>query len=170
MVKRIGKIQAKCRWSVKWKKVKPIKRSLTGSLGSQSVLSDDSPAIKSFDDFMMNHVKREWVEDENGCQHVVELGSIVQHHLECKYKPVSCENEGCKVSVPYFKLDDHSQICLFSEIECRECHDRYLRINESQHQKECKMGVTDCNFCHAHIERKDIRRHISQECLLKPSK
>lgn len=166
-IKKISKLKARCRWSVKWKKINRNKVSLSSSLDTDgAVPPTGSPTVKSLDDLMLRCLKRQWIDDENGCHHVVELGNIVQHHLECKYKPGPCENEGCNASIPYFKMEEHLQECPQSLLECSECHDTYFRKDEDEHQNKCKKGKMTCRLCSICVERENIRSHIKNDCPL----
>jgi len=169
LIRRIGKLKARCRWSLKLKRTRKKKEhNLTGSLGSLPNVNDcQSPTIQSFEEYLLHYSVRNWVIDKNGCKDIIKLSNLVQHHLECKYRPVICKHKDCNSRIPYYRLEEHMTDCIYQIIQCENCLDSFPLHEKELHIQQCPKEGIQCRLCHSTVQRQDINHHIQTDCPIK---
>ncbi|KAI3924867.1 hypothetical protein MKW98_031118 [Papaver atlanticum] len=90
------------------------------------------------------------------------------HSEECKFRIMSCPNEGCAISFCAVHKDKHDEICSFRYLPCEQgCSETIMRHEMDRHCiTVCPMKLVNCKFysvgCQATIPVCKIDVHIAE--------
>jgi hypothetical protein len=73
---------------------------------------------------------------------------LFEHKMECRFLPVSCENEGCPESFALHLRDKHDSHCSFKLVPCTlNCNQIVMRREMCAHQVgTCSMKLMKCPY------------------------
>jgi len=94
---------------------------------------------------------------------------LEQHRLECGFRTVTCENQGCSATFSAAHMEDHDSICPFKILPCEQkCPEILMRREMDRHCiTVCPMKLVNCPFysigCQATVPSCNIRDHCSND-------
>lgn len=94
---------------------------------------------------------------------------LEQHRLECGFRTVMCENEGCSATFSAAQMQEHDSICPFKILPCEQkCPEILMRREMDRHCiTVCPMKLVNCPFysigCQATVPSCNIREHCSND-------
>jgi len=132
--------------------------------GCREVIDQSNLQPNQFTDRMINKLKTKCKHD--GCQWDGDLLDLVQvHQINCEYQPLSCNYDGCEITVFKKTILQHSVDCLYRIVECDYCQIRVIYMNKGNHEIECSNEKVDCLYykigCQVKVCRKDVTLHES---------
>ncbi|CAH8359911.1 unnamed protein product [Eruca vesicaria subsp. sativa] len=93
-------------------------------------------------------------------------GELEEHVLDCGYRTMNCENEGCNAVFCANQRESHDSVCPFKMIPCEQnCGERSIMRREMDRHciTVCTMKLVNCPFrgvgCLADVHQCEIQQH-----------
>jgi len=103
-----------------------------------------------------------WVPYPNACEATFTLAQQVAHEADCPHRPVVCYNDGCNENVKSKDLELHMESCARRVVQCHDCKDMFLLVDESSHDKSCPEKELGCPYtCNVKVRRKEQVEHLT---------
>lgn len=64
------------------------------------------------------------------------------------------------------EVKQHEEKCTLREVECPGCRKMFRMEEVSQHEKECEQVEVYCELCEGRFNRRGLRSHPIQECMV----
>ncbi|KAG4130170.1 hypothetical protein ERO13_D09G126600v2 [Gossypium hirsutum] len=94
---------------------------------------------------------------------------LAQHVPTCKYRSMTCQNEGCYAKYSISQMGNHDSVCLYKMIPCEQnCSASLMRRDMDRHCiTVCPMKLVNCPFysvgCKSAIPQCKIEEHRSSD-------
>ncbi|KAK9697348.1 hypothetical protein RND81_08G031800 [Saponaria officinalis] len=94
---------------------------------------------------------------------------LERHRLQCGFRTVLCENEGCNATYSAAHTEKHDSVCPFKLLPCEQkCPQTLLRQEMDKHCiTVCPMKPVNCPFysigCKATVPYCNIKQHITDD-------
>ncbi|TYH54209.1 hypothetical protein ES332_D09G152800v1 [Gossypium tomentosum] len=94
---------------------------------------------------------------------------LAQHVPTCKYRSMTCQNEGCYAKYSISQMGNHDSVCLYKMIPCEQnCSASLMRRDMDRHCiTVCPMKLVNCPFysvgCKSAIPQSKIEEHRSSD-------
>ncbi|KAK1261757.1 hypothetical protein QJS04_geneDACA008699 [Acorus gramineus] len=93
---------------------------------------------------------------------------LEEHKSRCDFRPLSCNNEGCKAKVCAIYGDKHDLVCPYKVLPCEQnCSQRIMRRDMDRHCiTVCPMKLVNCPFyqvgCQSSFPQCTTEKHCSE--------
>lgn len=92
--------------------------------------------------------------------------ALFQHKLECSFRPMSCQNEGCIATFSLNQQSKHDSKCAFKMVPCKlECGQLVMRKEMTEHTTgPCEMREVVCPYsslgCSCPVRQRLMPAHL----------
>jgi homogentisate solanesyltransferase len=92
---------------------------------------------------------------------------LAEHIIQCKFRILSCTNDGCAVSCSAIHIEKHDSACPFKLVPCEQlCEQHVMRCEMDKHcATVCPMKLINCPFyevgCETAFAQCSLDRHCS---------
>lgn len=93
---------------------------------------------------------------------------LAEHRSRCKFRPVSCSNDGCNATVSALHAENHDSVCPFKVIPCEQnCEQRLTGREMDRHcVTVCPMKLVNCPFyqvgCESAFPQCTLPKHCAE--------
>ncbi|KAK9705564.1 hypothetical protein RND81_07G066800 [Saponaria officinalis] len=94
---------------------------------------------------------------------------LEQHRVQCGFRTLLCENEGCSATYSAAHAEEHDSVCPFKLLSCEQkCPEILIRQEMDKHCiTVCPMKPVNCPFysigCKATVPSCNIKQHFSDD-------
>lgn len=92
-------------------------------------------------------------------------GELAEHAMNCGYRTMNCENEGCTAVFCANQMENHDSVCPFKIIPCEQnCSESIMRRDMDRHCiTVCPMKLVNCPFhsvgCLSDVHQCEVQQH-----------
>lgn len=89
-------------------------------------------------------------------------------HVDCSFRPVRCQNQGCRAEVSALRAHEHDEVCPLKLLPCEQhCELSVIRSQMDRHCiTSCPMKLTNCPFyqlgCESAFPSCNLESHCAQ--------
>eukprot|EP00026_Physarum_polycephalum_P001188 Phypoly_transcript_01189.p1 GENE.Phypoly_transcript_01189~~Phypoly_transcript_01189.p1 ORF type:complete len:520 (+),score=57.02 Phypoly_transcript_01189:1800-3359(+) len=103
-----------------------------------------------------------WAPHPNACLATFTLAQQPTHEVDCPHRPVVCYHDGCNEKIKSKDLQAHMESCSRRVVQCHDCKEMFLLVDEKEHNLHCPEKEIDCpEKCNVKVRRKEQADHLS---------